>query len=371
MDENIGSPGREDERVLCSVLTPVLNEEAHIVESVRAMQRQDADGLLEFLLVDGASSDRTRQLIEDLARTDSRIRLLDNPSGRTPQALNIALRHARGDYVARMDAHTEYPDDYLSRAIARLREGGTRWVSGPQVPVGRNPVSRAVAVALASRLGRGGSRKWGAGEPNRAAEYDLDSGVFGGVWEREVVNRYGGWDEGWPRNQDSEMAGRFLAAGERLVCLPLMGASYTPRGSVRSLWRQYLQYGEYRTKTAVRHPATLRRSHLLPPGLVLSAGAAVIAPRGFARAARAALAVYTAALAAACAGAVRSTEGSADAALVPVVLITMHAGHGVGMLRGLARHGVPVAALLRVIGLPAAAARHQPPPQPTYAPSLR
>ena len=145
----------------CSVLVPVLNEERYLADSVSAMQRQRFDGSMEFLFADGGSEDRTRQILEQIALTDRRIRIFDNPNRYASSALNVALAHARGRWVVRMDAHTRYPEDYVARAIARLQQGGTRWVSGPQAPQGDGPVSRAVALALGSRLGRGGSRKWG------------------------------------------------------------------------------------------------------------------------------------------------------------------------------------------------------------------
>ena len=232
---------------------PVLNEEGHIRDSVAAMRGQHFAGTLEFLVVDGGSSDRTREILLELAASDPRIRVLDNPRRITSSGLNVALGHARGRYVARMDAHTEYQANYVALGIRRLREGDTAWVSGPPVPVGRGPVSRAVALALRSPLGRGGSRKWAAEAGEPAREYALDSGVFAGVWERETLLACGGWDEDWMVNQDSEMAGRFLAAGEPLICLTGMAAFYTPRDSLRGLWRQYLRYGEFREKTAVRH----------------------------------------------------------------------------------------------------------------------
>jgi hypothetical protein len=93
------------------------------------------------------------------------------------------------------------------------------------------------------------------------------------------------------------MAGRFLARGDKLVCLPGMVSEYTPRDSLASLWGQYLQCGEYRENAAVRHPHTMRRSDLLIPALVLTAGAAVAAPRRGRRVARKALGVYAVALA--------------------------------------------------------------------------
>jgi hypothetical protein len=225
-------------------------------------------------------------------------------------------------------------------------------------------------------LGTGGSKKWGPPAPAAAAdgrdgeEYELDSGVFAGVWARETLLGYGGWDEGWARNQDAELAGRFLGAGERLVCLPQMGAEYTPRDSLGPLWRQYGGYGEYRVKTALRHPHTLRRSHLLPPSLVLAAGAALAAPGPLRRAARVTLAVYAVVLAAAAARAAAHAEHRSDAALVPVVLAVMHFGNGVGVLRGIARSGPPLAALAAAFGAVRVADKLSRRTDPVSAPSL-
>jgi succinoglycan biosynthesis protein ExoA len=359
-----------DEGVDCSVLMPVLNEEHHIEASVAAMRRQNFDGSMEFLVIDGGSGDRTLEILREMADEDPRIRILSNPLRTTPSGLNVGLAHARGRWVARMDAHTSYPADYVALGVSRLAEGDTRWVSGPPIATGNGPVSRAVSLAMRTPLGRGGSRKWASDRDAEASEYDLDSGVFAGVWARETLLAYGGWDERWARNQDSEMAGRFLERGERLVCLPGMASEYTPRNSLPSLWRQYLDYGDFREWTAVRHPHTMRRSHLLAPGVVVTALAAVAGPRYVRRAARAGLAVYAAALAGAGATAMRSTDDSVAAALVPAVLAAMHFGHGAGMLRGVVRHGVPAAAVAGALGLDGIAARFEPEPMPVYAPSL-
>jgi succinoglycan biosynthesis protein ExoA len=354
----------------CSVLVPVLNEERHIRATVAAMLGQEFPGRLEVVLVDGRSTDGTRAILDELARRDPRVRVFDNPRRDTPSGLNIALRHARGRWVARMDAHTAYPPDYVALGVQRLQQGGTRWVSGPQVPTGRGPVSRAVALALRTPLGRGGSRKWAAVGSSAGDEYELDSGVFAGVWERDTLLQYGGWDEGWARNQDAEMAGRFLGRGERLVCLPQMAARYAPRDSIRSLWRQYGGYGEYRVKTALRHPHTMRRSHLIPPGLVVTVGAAALAPRRIRRVARAAVAVYGCALVGAGVGALSQADAPSDAALVPLALGAMHLGNGVGVIRGVVRNGAPVPAVAAALGFHQLAAKLSRPLDTVYAPSL-
>jgi succinoglycan biosynthesis protein ExoA len=166
------------------------------------------------------------------------------------------------------------------------------------------------------------------------------------------------------------MAGRFLANGERLICLEPMAASYTPRSTLKSLWCQYLQYGEYREKTAVRHPHTMRRSHLLAPGLVLTAAAALGAPRLIRTSARAGVAVYVLTLMGAASRVALDGAPPREAALMPVVLAIMHGGHGLGMLRGAIRNGPPLAAIARVFGWERLAERVAPAHEDVYAPSL-
>ncbi|HEX8714189.1 MAG TPA: glycosyltransferase, partial [Solirubrobacteraceae bacterium] len=129
-----GKRAPSDEHVDVSVLVPVLDEERHIRETVAAMQAQRFDGNVELLFADGGSQDRTREILLELAQGDPRIRVLDNPRRRTASGLNVCLREARGDYVARMDAHTYYSDRYLAAGVERLRRGDTEWVSGPAIP---------------------------------------------------------------------------------------------------------------------------------------------------------------------------------------------------------------------------------------------
>jgi succinoglycan biosynthesis protein ExoA len=354
----------------CSVVVPVFNEERYIEQSVTAMQRQRFPGRIEFLFADGGSQDRTREILEQLALEDPRIRICDNPRRYASSGLNVALRHARGHWVVRMDAHTIYPEDYVALGIRRLQGGGTRWVSGPQVPTGQGPVSRAVALAVGSRLGRGWSRRWGGQGIEPSDEYELDAGVFGGVWERKTLLEYGGWDERASPNEDSELAARFLARGERLICVRQMAAHYYPRDSLRALWRQYRRWGEYRTRTATRHPRSLRRSHLLAPALVLDAGFAVIGPRRTRRLARVGLGLYASVLALDGVRAFPRAQPRSDALRVPVVLAVMHGAFGVGALIGVKRYGVPIAALASVAELDAVAESFAPTPEPPFAPSL-
>jgi len=322
--------------IAASVLVPVLNEAAHIRDCVAAMRAQELDEDYELLFLDGGSTDGTRELLTELAAEDARIRVLDNPARTVPHALNIGLREARGGVVVRMDAHTLYPPRYLADGLERLRRGDVVWVSGPQLPHGVDAGTRRIALALSTRLGTGG-----AAYRHEADGETVAASGFTGLFDRRFVERLGGWDEGWPANQDAELAARVRKAGGSIVILPALAAQYVPRGSLRALARQYRRYGVYRAKTCARHPDTTELRHALPPALVLGAVAAALPLGPLRSAARVVMAVYGAGLIVTAVAAARRAP-LRDAAALPAVFATMHAAWGSGFLAGCARFGPPV-----------------------------
>lgn len=323
-----------------SVLTPVLNEEEHILKTADSMLDQRYWGTVEFIFIDGGSDDRTLDLLLDLQREDPRVRILHSPQRSTPVALNVGLHAARGKYVARMDAQTLYPDDYLAQGVERLRRGDLAHVSGPQVPHGDGKWSRRVAMALMTPLGRGGTR------------FPQESGM----WPREVLDAHGGWDEDWHTDQNSELAARIRESGGRSECVPELAAQFIPRNSLRAVARQSWHGGYYSAKTSHAHPRSMRRSPGWAPGLALTL-ATLLAPLGALRwVGRGAVALWCAAVVAIAVGqAYRETSAElgvtpADLGALPAVFIAMHLVWGLGFLAGFLRFGPPIRALRKLLG---------------------
>ena len=257
-----------------SVVLPIRNEERTIGDCLSAVLAQDYPaGRMEVLVVDGQSTDRTRVVVEEAAARDpwSRVRLLDNPVGSAPPALNIGIRAARGELIARVDGHTIIAPDYLRRCVETLRETGADNVGGLMRPEGRGYVGRCIALATGSRFGVGNSR----------FHYDEHGGeaetVYLGCFRRVIFERVGLFDEGLIRNQDDELNDRIVASGGRIWLDPRIRSTYYNRGSYRSLWRQYYQYGYWKVRVLRRHPEARRARHLAPAALVAAlAGAALV-----------------------------------------------------------------------------------------------
>ncbi len=113
-----------------SVIMPVLNEEQHLADAVAGVLAQEYPGELELVLALGPSRDRTDEIAAGLATADDRIRLVENPSGRTPDALNAAIKAARHDLLVRADGHGVLSPGYIRLAVDELRRTGAANVGG-------------------------------------------------------------------------------------------------------------------------------------------------------------------------------------------------------------------------------------------------
>ena len=327
-----------------SVLIPVLNEASIIRETAAWMLAQIYDGEVEYLFLDGGSTDGTPEILAELADADERMRVLDNPGRRQCRALNLGLREARGTFIARMDAHSYYPLDYVANGVERLLRGDVTCVGGPQLPLGVGTWSRRIALVMRSPLGVGGA----SFRRELRAEIETDT-AFTGMWPRRAIEELGGWDEEALVNEDGELAARIRARGGRIVCVPQMAAQCITRNSLSGLARQYYRYGWDRVRTLRRQPHAMRRSHVLPPSLVLLVAATPTAPGRARWLARLGLAAYAGTLAFET-GRLLSKGGRTDAVYAPLVLTTMHFAWGYGFIVGCLRHGPPLRALAGLAG---------------------
>lgn len=329
-------PGGE---VAVSVLIPIRNEQRHIDKVVDAMRAQRFDGGVEFLLLDGGSTDGTLARLDRGVGGDPRFRTVHGGTSTVPTRLNLGLRLARGALIARMDAHALFPPNYLAIGAERLARGDVASVSGPQIASGEGAWSRRIALALRSRLGRGGAQF----RHLSAREIEVDSG-YCGIWRRELLLAHGGWNELAPAGEDMELAARIRRSGGRIVCVPAMAARYLPRETLHGLASQYWRYARRRVWVARSDPSVLRRSQLLPPVAFLTAFCAVAGPVPVAGRSRAVLKLYAALLVAESIRLGRD-EPWVDALALPAVFATMHLAWGAGFVVGCVIDGPPWAAL--------------------------
>ena len=242
-----------------SVILPVLNEEAHLEESIRAILTQDYEGEFEIILALGPSKDRTDQIAARLSEENSRIILVSNPTGKTAAGLNLALHHSHREIIVRVDAHAEIPQNYLHLVVEILNQTGAVNVGGVMGAEGVTLFESAVAAAMRSPFGVGGSRFHTGGKP------DFVDTVYLGAFRRQAVVDAGGFDERFIRAQDWELNYRLRQNGGKIYFDPRLHVTYRPRPSFRRLAQQYFEYGRWRRVIARKYPETINYRYLAPP----------------------------------------------------------------------------------------------------------
>jgi glycosyltransferase involved in cell wall biosynthesis len=320
-----------------SVIMPVLNEERHLRTAVTRILDQEYPGDLEVVIALGPSEDRTdeiaAQLVAETAGTSREVRTVPNPTGRTPAALNAAIRGSRYPVVVRVDGHGLLTPGYIATAVRLLDDKSAANVGGVMHAEGETDWEHAVAAAMTSRIGVGNAAFHTGGEAGPADT------VYLGVFRREVLERLGGYNEEFIRAQDWELNYRIRQDGGLVWFTPELKVSYRPRPSVRKLARQYRDYGRWRRVVTRYHRGSVNLRYLAPPAAVagcivgIVAGAAVhplflVLPGGYA--------------AAVLLGSAREGRGlpAKARAWLPVALATMHMSWGWGFLtspRSLAR----------------------------------
>lgn len=254
-----------------SVILPVLNEEAHLEDAVHSILSQDYQGKIEVILAVGPSHDRTLEIAQSISRRDSRVVLVDNPSGRTAAGLNLALNKSQSPVVVRVDGHAQIPNDYLRLIVEILNKTGAVNVGGVMAAVGTTSFERAVAGAMRSPLGVGASRFHTGGE---AGVVDT---VYLGAFRREALVAIGGFDERFTRAQDWELNFRLREKGGIVYFDPRLHVTYRPRSTVRALAKQYFEYGRWRRVVSRRHSGTINYRYLAPPFALVGFSLSVIA----------------------------------------------------------------------------------------------
>jgi glycosyltransferase involved in cell wall biosynthesis len=254
-----------------TVIMPVYNEERYIERSLRCVLAQDYPcEKIEIIVADGMSTDGTRQVVQRLQEECQRIRLIDNPGRIAPTGLNAALRQANGEVVVRVDGHCEIEPHYLETCVHHFQEDGVDGVGGAIETIGENRLSQAIAVAMSSEFGVGGSPfRILAKYPFNENHTRLVDTIPFPAYSRQIIEKAGFYDEELVRNQDDEYNYRIRELGGKLLLSADIRPRYYSRSSLRSLWRQYYQYGFWKVRVLQKHPRQMQVRQFIPPLFVL------------------------------------------------------------------------------------------------------
>ncbi len=254
--------------VRVAIIVPCRNEERYIGRCLDSLLANDYDQqLMDIVIVDGMSTDRTREVVADYATRYACVRLIDNPSRSKPTALNLGISATNAEVVMRIDAHAWYAPNYIQTLVLALGKYGVENVGGVrETAVGESAWQKAVGVVVSHPFAAGNAFYRVGVRSDAVREVDT---VFCGCYRRSVFVRIGGFNPRLIRTQDREFNARLTADGGKILMLPRVRCVYYPRTSLAS-YASWIFDGAFWVFYARRFTRTRMQSirNLVPAGFV-------------------------------------------------------------------------------------------------------
>ncbi|MGH9958146.1 MAG: glycosyltransferase family 2 protein, partial [Pyrinomonadaceae bacterium] len=249
-----------------SVVIPCYNEERFIGNALEQLAHQFEPERYEIIVVDGLSDDNSRAVIEDFRKRQPNlsVSLVENPARNIPTALNLGIAAAKGNIIARMDAHAVPSNGYIRRCVEVLQSGTAGAVGMPcKVRAGAQTlVARAIAAAVSHPFGIGDAKyRLGAGGPPQES---VDTVAFA-CFRKSVWKELGGYNESLHTNEDYDFNYRVRQSGRQVILDRAGHCDYFARTTIRKLGAQYWRYGGWKAQMVRLHPRSIKVRHLVAP----------------------------------------------------------------------------------------------------------
>lgn len=313
------------------------NEEKYIERSVRSalafLKPEGTD--VEILVVDGMSTDRSRSIINSIQEETEKVRLIDNPHRYQSHGVNLAIAHAKGDYLAWLSAHAIYPPDYLMVLYEASNRTNADCTGGViDTRPGSDSYSGHLVQALTTHRFGIGNSGFKVGQEEEQFSDTAPSGFF----KMPVFKKVGNFDERLVRCQDYEMSKRIISKGGSILVTPRVKITYFNQPSIGKLLRkQIVIQGPYNPYAWYIAPHSFNFRHAITAIFTVSLISGIILSIFFNWARMvlfSALGLYVAlALISSVQQAIRFKK-PIDVLVLPFVFFAFHVSHGLGVLKG-------------------------------------
>jgi glycosyltransferase involved in cell wall biosynthesis len=255
----------KNEKVV-SVIMPLYNEDEYINECILSLLNQDfPKENMEWIFIDGGSKDMTVDIIKKYEIVyPEMIQLYFNPNKTVPYAMNIGIHNSNGKYIIRMDAHSKYANDYISKCVYYLENTNADNVGGIVETKSKTFIGEVMALMLSSPFGVGNSTFRIGGKNG-----EVDTVPFG-AFRREVFEKWGYYDERLTRNQDNEMNYRIRKNGGKILLTNDINLTYYSRETFQEMMKMACKNGRWNIITMYLCPGSMGMRHFIPFIFVLS-----------------------------------------------------------------------------------------------------
>lgn len=246
-----------------SVIVPCRNEKTFINESLNSLLSNNyPKGKLEILVIDGASTDGTLEMVELISKNNPVVKILSNPARIFPSAVNIGVRNSSGEYLLIAGAHATYPEDYILQCIKSSIDHEADNTGGilETLPIHKSFIADVITRVLSNPFGVGNSRfRTGSDE---ITETDT---VFGGCYKKNVFEKWGLFNENLVSTSDYEFNRRIKKNGAKILLIPSIRIKYYTRSTLSTFLKNNYRNGYwaiYPFAFTNHFPVSLR--HIVP-----------------------------------------------------------------------------------------------------------
>lgn len=242
-----------------SIVIPTYNEENYINNCIHSILQQDYDlSKVEIIIVDGGSTDNTLSIVKLMAKENDRIKIVNNPVKKTPNALNIGIKTSSNEIVVILGAHTTIDKFFLFHNNKYLNETDAKVVGGTQINLGKGFMQQAIGLAMQSPFAMASAKyRW-----SKKPQY-VDTVVYG-AYRKEVFNEIGFFEDKFTISEDAELNWRIRKQGYKIYFSPEIKTFYYPRKSLKAFFKQMFRYGILRVNVLKKHSDSIKYYHLIP-----------------------------------------------------------------------------------------------------------
>ena len=314
------------------------NEHKYLPELLQDLLVQSyPKDLTEVILVDGISTDDTKQIMESFCAEHQAeylsIKVLDNPKQIQPAGWNLVIENSTSDVILRIDAHAKLPSDFVEKSMARINSGEFVCGGPRENIIDEDTLWKKMLLDAEQSLFGSGF----AAYRRQTEERKYVNSLFHGAYRREVFEKVGEFDERLIRTEDNEIHYRIRQNGFRICYDPVIRSYYQTRNSLGRMLKQKYQNGLWIGRTLFMCPGCISLFHLVPFAFVIAlAGCGLLAFLGIGWLLAAMMAAYGLFLLVNTVSCLIKSKNPADL-LLPVVYFLMHLVYGVGTAVGIAK----------------------------------
>lgn len=210
---------------LVSVIIPSYNVEQYITYTIESVLNQTYRNF-EVIVVDDGSSDRTVDKIIELAKNDSRLKLIVQENKGVSYARNVGIDNSRGEMLAFLDSDDFYEPSFIEKMVKLMLEGKTdiAFCGFRKVTENGKIIFSKVPTSLNKEITDGKTFLFRVF--SKRSYFCMNSAVF----NRKLIETYGiRFVNGAKNGQDTEFIWKSIFHSERVICTKKILVDYLER----------------------------------------------------------------------------------------------------------------------------------------------